>query len=56
MIFLSDRSGGLFSLGFDGGFSPFEVSLAAFSLDGFVILLAHNSLHSSGIPVWCPIL
>jgi hypothetical protein len=48
--------GGLFGLGFDGCFSAFEVSLAAFSFDGFVILLAHNSLHSSNISIWCAIL
>jgi hypothetical protein len=50
---LRGRRGGLFGLGFSGDFSAFEVSLTAFSLDGFVILLAHNSLQLSGIPIWC---
>jgi hypothetical protein len=45
-----------FGFGSDRGFFAFDVSLPAFSFDGFVVLLAHSSLHSFGIPILCAIL
>src|SRR5882757_4974811 len=43
-----------FGLGFGlrQDFFSFEITLTTFLLDRFVVLLAHNSLHSPDIPIW----
>jgi hypothetical protein len=45
---------GFLRLGRD--FFALEITLAPFLLDGFIVLLAHSSLHSVGIPISCEIL
>ena len=38
---------------FGCGSLALQITLTTFFLNGFVVLLAHSSLHSFGNPIWC---
>jgi len=47
---------GLFGFGFCRDFFALEITLTTFPFNLFIILLAHSSLQSFGIPISCTLL